>query len=147
MTRPTGDDDSDTRFDTESHSAYEQEKGPAAGLQIRRTLSRDDLFHVLQSRRRRLALWYLHEHAVDGEASVRAVARHVAAVEAEQSVADVDDGEAQRVHLSLCQAHLHKLESVGVIEYDDARGIVRLTDLVDVFAPYLTSEPSEFAVR
>jgi hypothetical protein len=104
------------------------------------SLSRDDLFNVLQARRRRLVLWYLHERA-DGEARLRALAKHVAALEAGTDAHAVDHGMRQRVQLSLYQAHLPKLADFGVVEYDEARERVELTPLADLFLPYLAAEP------
>ncbi|MFC5368882.1 DUF7344 domain-containing protein [Salinirubrum litoreum] len=137
MTGPTTNDDP---------SAYGSEGGlrdrsPTAPTD---SLTRDDLFDVLQARRRRLALWYLHERA-EGEARLRALARHVAALEADTDAHAVDGAVRQRVQLSLYQAHLPKLVDFGVVEYDETRERVELTPLADAFLPYLAAEPDPSA--
>jgi hypothetical protein len=136
MTGPTTDDDP---------SGY----GSRGGLRDRAptptdSLTRDDLFNVLQARRRRLALWCLHERA-DGEVRLRTLAKHVAALEADTDAHTVDRAVRQRVQLSLYQAHIPKLVDFGVVEYDEAHERVELTPLADAFLPYLAAEPEPSA--
>lgn len=106
------------------------------------SLTRDDLFDLLQARRRRLALWYLHERA-GGSEGIRTLASHVAALETNTDPSTVDPGDRQRVQLSLYQSHLPKLEDYDVITYDQGRELVELTPVADAFLPYLAAEPSK----
>lgn len=108
-------------------------------------LTRDELFNVLQSRRRRLMLWYLHEQT-DGEVRIRSLSTQVAALEQGVEPSEVDPSVRQRVQISVYQSHLPKLVESGVVTYDDSRELVELTGLSDAFVPYLAAEPNRFAV-
>jgi hypothetical protein len=108
-------------------------------------LTRDELFDLLQSRHRRLMLWYLHEET-DGEARLRSLSTQVAALEEGVDPSEVDPSARQRVQIMLYQSHLPKLVESGVVTYDEGRELVELTALSDVFVPYLAAEPNPFAV-
>lgn len=98
-------------------------------------LSQDDIFHLLQVRRRRDALRYLKEH--DGPVRMRDLAEQVAAWEHDTTVRELRSAQRQRVYIPLYQTHLPKLDDAGVIEYQQSRGIVERAPLADVFDPYL----------
>ncbi|SFS78265.1 DUF7344 domain-containing protein [Halostagnicola kamekurae] len=98
-------------------------------------LSSDTVFHILQTSRRREAIRYLL--AADGPVKMRDVAEHVAAVEHETTVAKLDSTQRQRVYIPLYQSHLPTLDEEGIIDYNKSRGIVRATDRLEVFRPYL----------
>lgn len=104
-------------------------------------LPADELFHVLQTFRRREAIRYLLGES--GPVKMPAVAEHVAAVEHETTVAELTSEQRQRVYIPLYQSHLPKLDELGVIEYDKPRGIVRPTEDLECFRPYLDSLASE----
>ena len=99
------------------------------------TLSRDDVFHVLQTNRRRDAIAYLLDR--DGPVKMSDVAEYVAAKENGTTVANLTSAQRQRVYIPLYQSHLPKLDKKGIIEYDQPRGIVRSTDRIETFRPYL----------
>ncbi len=103
-------------------------------------LDRDDVFHILQCRRRRLVLKYLQEH--DGPADMRDVTERIAAVENDTTVAQLRSQERQRVYIALYQSHLPKMDRAGIIEYDQNRGVVRRTERTVEFDPYLVNEPT-----
>jgi len=65
-------------------------------------LDRDDVFHILQCRRRRLVLKYLQEH--DGPADMRDVTEAIAAIENDTTVAQLRSQERQRVYIALYQS-------------------------------------------
>ncbi|ELY42009.1 DUF7344 domain-containing protein [Natronorubrum tibetense] len=98
-------------------------------------LSRDDIFHVLQTNRRRDAIAYLLNR--DGPVKMSDVAEYVAAKENETTVASLTSAQRQRVYIPLYQSHLPKLDKKGIVEYDQSRGIVRSTDRIEIFRPYL----------
>ncbi|WP_210424060.1 DUF7344 domain-containing protein [Halorussus ruber] len=104
------------------------------------TLTRDEIFHILQCRRRRLVLKYLQEH--DTPAKMTDITEKIAAVEHDTTVAALKSQERQRVYIALYQSHLPKLDEEGVIKYQQNRGIVEQTDLTDSFDRYLDEEPS-----
>lgn len=103
-------------------------------------LARDDIFHVLQCRRRRLVLKYLQEH--DTPAKMTDITEKIAAVEHDTTVAALKSQERQRVYIALYQSHLPKLDEEGIIEYQQNRGIVERTDRTAAFDRYLDEEPS-----
>ena len=114
------------------------------------TLSQDDIFHLLQTNRRRDTIRYLLE--LDEESvKMRDIAEHVAAREHETTVAELTSAQRQRVYIPLYQSHLPKLDKKGVIEYNKSRGIVRPTDRITIFQPHLepyrNESPQEDADR
>lgn len=102
------------------------------------TLSKDQIFHLLQNERRRLALTYLQ--GVDEEVKMRDVAEQVAAWEHDTTVEALDSDQRQRVYIPLYQNHLPKLDEEGVIEYDQSRGVVRRTPVAAQLEPYLAGD-------
>lgn len=102
---------------------------------VQDSLTRDQIFHLLQNERRRLALTYLSER--EGEVEMRAIAEQVAAWEHDTTVAALDSDQRQRVYIPLYQNHLPKLDEEGVIEYNKSRGIVERTPLADQLDPFL----------
>lgn len=102
------------------------------------TLTKDDLFHLLQNERRRLVLWYLTE--TDGPVEMRDIAEQVAAWEYDTTVQHITSPQRQRVYISLYQTHLSKLADFGLIIYNQDRGIVERTPLADQVTPYLTRD-------
>ncbi|SFR88942.1 hypothetical protein SAMN05216559_0555 [Halomicrobium zhouii] len=103
-------------------------------------LDRDDVFHILQCRRRRLVLKYLQEH--DGPADMRDVTEAIAAVENDTTVAQLRSQERQRVYIALYQSHLPKMDRDGIINYEQDRGVVERTARTAQFDPYLVNEPT-----
>jgi DNA-binding transcriptional ArsR family regulator len=99
------------------------------------SLSTDEIFHLLQSRRRRAVLRYLRD--VEGPVEMRAIAEQVAAWENDTSPQAISSDERQRVYIPLYQSHLPKLDEEGIIEYDKDRGVVRKTPLAAQLVRYL----------
>jgi hypothetical protein len=102
-------------------------------------LGRDDLFHLLQSGRRRAVLSYLLTHE-DETYVMRDIAEAIAAWENETTVEALSSTQRQRVYIALYQSHLPKLDEYGVIEYEQSRGTVVPTELASLFAPYVEEE-------
>lgn len=97
--------------------------------------SQDEIFHILQTNRRRAVIRYL----LDKEDSVkmRDLAELIAAKEHETTVTALTSTQRQRVYIPLYQEHLPKLDKKEIIEYEQSRGIVRPTDKLEAFRPYL----------
>lgn len=112
------------------------------GESVEEELDRDDIFHILQCRRRRLVLKYLQEYDGEEPASMSDIAEHIAARENNTTVATLRSQERQRVYIALYQSHLPKMDKVGVIDYEQYRGVVKPTDLTAEFERYLFDEPS-----
>lgn len=122
---------SQTDVVSESPRASDLVDGPSA-------LSLDDVYHLLQTKRRRDVLRYLHEEG--GRVRLRDLAEQVAAWEQETAIENLSSDERQRVYISLYQSHLPKLDNHGIVNYDKDRGWVEPTSLVARLQPYL--EPS-----
>jgi DNA-binding transcriptional ArsR family regulator len=101
-------------------------------------LSKDKIFHLLQTPRRRYVLQYLKEH--EGTVEMRDIAEQVAVWENETSVQALTSDERQRVYIPLYQSHLPKLDEEGIIEYNQSRGTVKRTKLADQLDRYLTAD-------
>jgi DNA-binding transcriptional ArsR family regulator len=104
------------------------------------TLTQDLVFDILSSPRRRYVLYYLRK---TGEpVALNDLAEQVAAWENETPVDELSDQERKRVYVSLYQTHIPKLDSVGIVEYDQQSGLVELTDRVHRIDDYLTETTS-----
>lgn len=103
-----------------------------------RTLTDQEAFDLLSSRRRRLAFRCLAD--VDGAASLGTLAREVAAVENGVDIDQVTRRQRKRVYTALRQSHLPRMADTGVVEYDPDRGEVELTPLSDSLCPYLDGD-------
>lgn len=77
----------------------------------------DELLSVLADARRRFVLHYLHRNG--RTATIAELARHVAAWEADASVAGVSDDLVADVRTSLHHVHLPRLIDTGVVEWTD----------------------------
>lgn len=106
-------------------------------------LSKDLVFDVLSSPRRRYILYYLRRHG--GEISLSELATQAAAWEYETDPDDLTDQQEKRVYVSLYQTHIPKLNSLDLVEYDADRGVVSLTPRAKDLDQYLsapeTTEP------
>lgn len=92
-------------------------------------LSTDAAYDILSDKRRRYAIHHLKQ--AGNPVSVRDLAEQVAAWENGKSIAELDSQERKRVYVSLYQSHLESLDKKGIVEYDDERGVVTLTDSVE----------------
>ncbi|WP_436347813.1 DUF7344 domain-containing protein [Natronorubrum sp. FCH18a] len=117
------------------HHCRSDEPADAIASDRSSTLSQDDIFHVLQTNRRRDAITYLIDK--DGPVKMSDVAEYVAAAENDTTVANLTSAQRQRAYIPLYQSHLPKLDKKGIIEYEQSRGIVRPTDRIEIFRPYL----------
>ncbi|WP_440764934.1 DUF7344 domain-containing protein [Natronorubrum sp. DTA7] len=104
------------------------------------SLDPDDIYHILQTRRRRDVLRYLRTN--DDPVLLSDLAEQVAAWEHETTVENLHSDQRQRVYISLYQSHLPKLDTRGIIDYDKDRGTITATDLTPQFDPYLAGVES-----
>lgn len=88
-------------------------------------ISKDELFRILSSSRRRYIIYFLHQ--AEGDVSLGDLATRIAAKENDRPTDEVTDSERQRVYISLYQTHLPKLEESGIITYDEDERIVSMT--------------------
>lgn len=108
-----------------------------------RPLDRDELFHLLQSGRRRAVIRYLTDHREISVFEMRDIADQVAAWENDKPVSHLHSNERQRVYIALYQSHLPKLDEVGVIDYNQSRGRVEPTSLLEQVEQYLVVDTDD----
>jgi hypothetical protein len=118
---------------------YDDPEGESA--QDSPILTKNDIFEILSSERRRMILYFLEEH--DDPVRLRQLATHIAAVEEEKDESDLGDDEIRRVYISLYQYHIPKMDDFGVISYDRDEGTVSLRELAELLFPYLHLDPME----
>lgn len=94
-----------------------------------RELSRDEIFEVLSSDRRRHLIYFLESHA--GEAELRELAQWIAARENGTDPEAISEQARKRVYISLYQTHLPKLETYGLVEYDSDEKRVATTERIE----------------
>ena len=122
---------------TSARRSEESAKSPESARTLDRELSRDEIFDVLRNWRRRAVLEYLRTH--DEASTTKQLAEHIAAAENGVSVDQLSSEQRKRVYVSLYQNHLPKMDSAGVIGYDQNRGTVEPRNLSEV-SPYLSPE-------
>jgi hypothetical protein len=86
------------------------------------SLSEDELFDVLASRRRRYAVHALED--VDSEVDLGSLAEQVAMWEYDVDVGELSSAERKRVYTALQQSHLPKMDEAGLVDFDKDRGII-----------------------
>lgn len=85
------------------------------------------MFDVLSNRRRRYALHYLKRRA-DNRVPLAELSTRVAAWEQGADPEELTYQDRKSAHTSLSQFHLPKMREAGLVEFDQADGVVRLTD-------------------
>lgn len=87
--------------------------------------SKDQIFDVLSSARRRYVIYYLRSQ--DEPVEITELARQVAAWEYDTDPDELTDKQQKRVYVSLYQTHVPKLAQLGIVDYDKERGVVSAT--------------------
>ncbi|RLM95229.1 hypothetical protein [Haloarcula sp. Atlit-7R] len=98
-------------------------------------ISLDVIFEVLKNSRRREVLHFLRER--DEQVSLGELAEHVAAIENETTTDALTSSERKRVYVGLYQCHLPKMDDIGVVDFNQDRGHITLTQKADDFETYL----------
>lgn len=101
----------------------------------RETLSEDLIFDVLKNRRRRYTLHYLKQQ--DRPVELSELAEQVAAWENNTTVEGLSANERKSVYTSLYQTHLPKLADAGIVDYNQNRGVVELSENASQLEGYL----------
>lgn len=100
----------------------------------------DVIFEVLKNERRRRVIEYLREH--DEPAVLGDVAEHIAALENDKDEAAITYAERKRVYVGLYQCHLPKMDDMGIVNFNRARGRIELTEQAPHLVPYLDGPES-----
>ncbi|KAB1191178.1 MULTISPECIES: winged helix-turn-helix domain-containing protein [Haloferax] len=110
------------------------------------SLSKDELFRILSNSRRRQILYFLHR--ADEPITLKELAAMVASRENETTIEEVTDEERQRVYISLYQTHLPKLESAGLVRYDEEeRNVSLVSDVANQGFFWMQTEPQRSWTR
>jgi len=104
--------------------------------------SLNEIFNILSNQRRRQTLRYLSDKDEE-TASIGELSEQIAAGENEKPVGELTSQERKRVYVALYQVHLPKMANVGVIEYDDDRGVITSGPAAENFRQYLTTAYGE----
>ncbi len=101
----------------------------------RTELSRDQVFELLKSLRRRYAVHYLRRE--NCTVDLADVTDHVAAWEYNTTPADLLNEQRKRVYISLYQTHIPALANAGVIDYNPETREIQPTNRIQIFDDYL----------
>ncbi len=145
---PTSQQQSATKSPSQGEQKGSPEQGgsggdsASTGEETASDLPLDQVFEILKNRRRRLVLHYLEEH--DGESSLSDLAEHIAAIENDTTIKAISSTQRKRVYVGLYQCHLPKMDDMNIIDFDQNRGTVVLSQNADQVRSYL-GEPDERA--
>lgn len=103
-------------------------------------ISRDQVFDVLSNHRRIYVIRYLKE-TEEELVSLRDVVDYVAKSEHPEVDGQVEYNDRKSVYTALRQTHLPKLDELGIIEFDKARGVMELTERANHVQMYLEYVP------
>lgn len=101
-------------------------------------LSKDIIFELLKNRRRREVLSYLLE--TEETVTLGELAEQIAAWENDTEINALSSDQRKRVYVALYQTHLPKMDDAGIIDYDQDRGLITLSDNADLLMMYLDSD-------
>ena len=90
-------------------------------------ITTDTVFRLLSHAYRRALLDCLDDHGVP--IAVADAAEAVAASNSTQSLDEIAAADVERVYVALHHVHVPMLAEAGVLEYDQDRNVVELTDL------------------
>lgn len=102
-------------------------------------VTRDELFDILSSHRRRYAIHAIKQNG--GKAELSDLAEQVAAWENEKPLDELAADERHCVYTSLQQTHLPAMDRAGVVEFD--RGTAVMTDQADALDVYIDVVPED----
>jgi len=97
--------------------------------------SLDLIFGILKNGRRRRVIQYLRD--AEEEVTLSDLAEHIAAMENDTTPAQLTSSERKRVYVGLYQCHLPKMDDAGVVDYNQARGLVERTEQAQYYEQYL----------
>jgi DNA-binding transcriptional ArsR family regulator len=126
-----------------SSKALNSEEGVSNESSIQDTteeepLSLDLIFEVLKNERRREVIRYLRDH--ESQVSLSDLAEHIAALENDTDVASITSSQRKRVYVGLYQCHLPKMADMGIIDFNQNRGIIRLGEKAEQLYVYLDND-------
>jgi hypothetical protein len=124
-----------SRPDTKPTASHRATQEPGRGVAREGPLPLDEVFDVLKNERRRAVLRALRDD--DGVVRIGAMAECIAARENGKPRAHLGSKERKRVYVGLHQYHLPKMDTLGVVEFNKPRGVVRPGAQFERVVPYL----------
>ena len=109
----------------------ESENGPSLDL----------VFGILKNSRRRKVIECLRQR--EEAISMSDLAEHIAAAENDTTPRMLTSKERKRVYVALYQCHLPKMDDIGVVDFNQDRGHITLTEKATDFEKYLDSPEEE----
>jgi hypothetical protein len=101
----------------------------------------DVAFEILKNSRRRTVLEYLRD--ADDTVTIGELAEHIAAIENDTTVQQLNAQQRKRVYIGLYQCHLPKMDDSNVVDFNQDRGLVTVTPAAEQLYAYLdTNEDS-----
>jgi DNA-binding transcriptional ArsR family regulator len=101
-------------------------------------LSLDLIFEILKNERRREVIRYLREH--EQQVTLSDLAEHIAALENDTDIASITSSQRKRVYVGLYQCHLPKMADMGIVQFNQNRGIVSLGQNASQLYEYLDNQ-------
>lgn len=102
----------------------------------------DAVLSLFAERRRRLAVSCLEQH--EEALSLADLAEDIAIEETDASRSDIDRQDVSHVYLNLYHNHVPRLEDHGIVEYEQERGLIRLSEGTDPVLEILTDVTDAF---
>jgi hypothetical protein len=102
-------------------------------------LELNEIFDILKNERRRSVIEHLR--TTDGPVELGHVAERIAAAENDKSVSAITYDERKRVYVALYQCHLPRMDEVGIVSFNQSRGLVELTDQATELEQFLDITP------
>lgn len=100
--------------------------------------SKDVIFALLKNSRRRQVIRYISN--AGRTVTTAELAEHIALIENDIDIAQLNSRQRKRVYVALYQTHLPKLDSEDIIQYDASRGRVTLTKNIESLQKYLDDD-------
>ncbi len=98
-------------------------------------LSLDIIFEMLRNRRRQLVLEFLRGR--EEPVTIGELAEHIAAIENDITVRQLNAQQRKRVYIGLYQCHLPKMDDVDVIDFNQSRGRIEPGTHIEPLYEYL----------
>lgn len=138
-TKETGSNGATTQTleEPDSHSKADIESAESEGSE---PLSLDLTFEVLKNERRREVIRYLREQ--EKQVTLSDLAEHIAALENDTDVSSITSSQRKRVYVGLYQCHLPKMADMGIVDFNQNRGIVSLGENAPELYQYLDNDTS-----
>lgn len=95
----------------------------------------DITFEILKNSRRRTVLEYLRDE--EDTVTIGELAEHIAAIENDTTVQQLNAQQRKRVYIGLYQCHLPKMDDANVVEFNQDRGLVTITETAEPLFDYL----------